>query len=210
MTGSAIRCARTTRSGTFRCSSRPQSHDRCSNDADGPIQSRDDAGIDDSVPSARMTDGRGRALRSLSAIRWRRRQIAGRRGSSTSDDERMIINMGPSAPVDSRCAAAHARDCRARRSALQAGDRLPAHRHGEDGRGHLTLPPGAHQRHAYGLRGAAVQRAGLFARGRDSCSKIEIPERATWIRMLMCRAQPDVVAPALLGHQRHGPRRGRG
>ena len=34
----------------------------------------------------------------------------------------------------------------------------------------------------------------------------DIPERAQWIRMLLARAQPDHEPPALPGHQRHGHR----
>ena len=35
----------------------------------------------------------------------------------------------------------------------------------------------------------------------------DIPERAVWMRMLLVRAEPHVVAPAVHGDQRHGPRR---
>ena len=58
---------------------------------------------------------------------------AAARGPRT--DDTMILNMGPAAPVDPRCAAGHARARRRDDPALEAGDRLPAHRHGEDGRG---------------------------------------------------------------------------
>ena len=37
----------------------------------------------------------------------------------------------------------------------------------------------------------------------------DIPERAVWIRMLLSRAEPHGEPPAVPGHQRHGPRRGR-
>ena len=57
------------------------------------------------------------------------------------DDETMIINMGPAAPVDPRRAAPHARARRRDGAAHQADHRLPAHRHGEDGRG-ADLRPG--------------------------------------------------------------------
>ena len=52
---------------------------------------------------------------------------------------------------------------------------------GED----LTYLQGADQRHPHGLRVAAVQRAGLRAGDRDSCSASRCPPRAQWIRMLM-------------------------
>ena len=49
----------------------------------------------------------------------------------------------------------------------------------------------------------------VFSLAVESCSASRmLPPRATWIRMLHVRAQPHVVAPAVPGHQRHGPRRG--
>ena len=53
------------------------------------------------------------------------------------------------------------------------------------GRG-ADVPPGRHQRHPDGLPVAVLQRAGLLPSASSSCSAIEIPPRATWIRMLMC------------------------
>ena len=57
---------------------------------------------------------------------------------------------GASAPVHPRGAAGHARARRRDGAALQAGDRLPAHRDGEDRRG-AHVHPGGHQRHPDGL-----------------------------------------------------------
>ena len=49
----------------------------------------------------------------------------------------------------------------------------------------------------------------VFCLAAEALLEVEVPARATWIRMLLLRAQPDVVAPAVHGHQRHGPRRRR-
>ena len=100
------------------------------------------------------------------------------------DDETMIINMGPGAPFHPRGAAAHARARRRVRAAHQAGHWLPAHRHGKDRRG-AQLHPGRDQRDPHGLPEPDRQRALLLAWPSRSCSAIEVPERAIWIRMMM-------------------------
>ena len=46
-----------------------------------------------------------------------------------------------------------------------------------------------------------------FSLATEELLGIEVPERAQWIRMLMCEMNRLVVAPAVHGHQRHGPRR---
>ena len=50
----------------------------------------------------------------------------------------------------------------------------------------------------------------VFAMATEQLLGIEgdIPERAVWIRMLLVRAQPDELPPAVHGDQRHGPRCG--
>ena len=50
----------------------------------------------------------------------------------------------------------------------------------------------------------------VFSLATEKLLGIEVtsPSGPMWIRMLHDRAQPDVVAPAVPGHQRHGPRRG--
>ncbi len=83
----------------------------------------------------------------------------------SGEDQTMIINMGPQHPQHPRRAAPHARTRRRDRRAHQAGHRLPAHRHGEDGRD-AHLHAGRHQRHAHGLPLAAAQRDGLLDGGR--------------------------------------------
>ena len=51
----------------------------------------------------------------------------------------------------------------------------------------LTYLQGAHQHDPHGLRGAAVQRAGLLPGHRDAARhRRDIPPRAQWIRMLLC------------------------
>ena len=116
---------------------------------------------------------------------------------------------GAAAPQHPRRAAPHARARGRDRAAHQADHRLPAHRHGEDGRG-PHLPPGPHQRHPHGLRLAALQRAGRSAMAAEKLLGIDddIPDRATWIRMLMCELNRISSPPAVPRHQRHGHRRG--
>ena len=46
----------------------------------------------------------------------------------------------------------------------------------------------------------------VFSLATEALLDVEMPPRATWIRMLMMRAEPGVVAPAVGGHQRRGPR----
>ena len=46
-----------------------------------------------------------------------------------------------------------------------------------------------------------------FSMAAEAAPRGRAPARATWIRMLMCRAEPDGQPPAVPRHQRHGPRR---
>ena len=57
---------------------------------------------------------------------------------------------------------------------------------------------------------ASFQRAGLLPRHREASRGSKYPERATWIRMMMCELNRMSFASPLHGHQRHGPRRGVG
>ena len=77
------------------------------------------------------------------AVRSRWRPTPARRGVDIDaddinyeapDDETMILNLGPIAPFHPRGAEGHGRDSRRAGAAHQAGDRLPAHRHGENRR----------------------------------------------------------------------------
>ena len=82
---------------------------------------------------------------------------------------------GAAAPQHPRRAAPHARARGRDRAAHQADHRLPAHRHGEDGRG-AHLPPGLHQRHPHGLR---RRRCSTSWRSRSTVEKllgIEVPD----------------------------------
>ncbi len=46
----------------------------------------------------------------------------------------------------------------------------------------------------------------VFSLATEALLGVELPPRATWIRMLMAELQPDHLAPHVDGHQRHGPR----
>ena len=121
----------------------------------------------------------------------------------------MIINMGPQHPSHPRRAAADARAPGRDGAALQADHRLPAHRHGEDRR----------ERSRYMQGGTNVTRMDyasplinelVFSMATEKLLGIDgdIPERATWIRMLMGELNRMAQPPAVPGDQRHGPRRG--
>ena len=121
-------------------------------------------------------------------------------------DDTMIINMGPQHPSTHGVLRLMMELDSEEVAARQARDRLPPHRHGEDRRG-AHLRAGRHQRHAHGLRVAAVERARLqhggraAARHRGAAARDVDPHDAR-------RAQPHVVAPAVPGDERHGHRRG--
>ena len=70
----------------------------------------------------------------------------------------------------------------------------------------LTYLQGADQRHADGLRVAAVQRAGLLPRGREA-ARGGHPTEGHVDPHAPLRAEPHGVAPAVHGHERHGHRR---
>ena len=108
--------------------------------------------------------------------------LAERRPRRGRDDDHQH---GAAAPQHPRRAAAHARARGRDRAAHQADHRLPAHRHGEDGRG-PHLPPGPHQRHPHGLRRRRSSTSWCSRWPPRSCSASRCPTRATWIRMLMC------------------------
>ena len=115
---------------------------------------------------------------------------------------------GPGPPEHARRAAADARDAGRDGAAVQADHRLPAHRHGEDGRA-ADVPAGRHERHADGLPQPVLQRAGVLARHREAARHRRGHPRAGGVDPhAAVRAQPDVEPPAVPGHQRHGPRRG--
>ena len=122
--------------------------------------------LDETSPGASWRSSRARAVRlPEGGVRRSRRH----RHRVRRDDETMIINMGPQHPsthgvlrlmleLDGRDGAAH-----------QADHRLPAHRHGEDGRG-AHLRPGRHERHPHGLPVAPAQRAGASRWPSRRCS----------------------------------------
>ena len=153
--------------------------------------------------TARTPDRRRRARAAHAYARNRpdRRGVAGRRNRRHHDHQH-----GAAAPVDARCAAPHDGTRLRRGHPDQAGDRLPAHRHGEDGR-RPHLRAGPDQRHPHGLRGAVLQRARVLDGGRTpprhrgAAARGVDPDDVPG-------AQPDVVAPAVPGDERHGHRRG--
>ena len=125
-------------------------------------------------------------LRELGAVlRMSEAEAADLVGEGPTEDETMIINMGPAAPQHPRRAAAHARARGRDRAAHQADHRLPAHRHGEDGRG-LTYLQGATNVTRMDYAVAALQRAGRSRSPPRSCSASRCPSGPTWIRMLLC------------------------
>ena len=115
---------------------------------------------------------------------------------------------GAGAPEHARRAAPDARDAGRDGAAVQADRRLPAHRHGEDGRA-ADLPAGRHERHTDGLPQPVLQRAGVLARHRAAARHRPGHPRARGLDPhAALGAQPDVEPPAVPRHQRHGPRRG--
>ena len=115
-----------------------------------------------------------RATRSSSPV-----AVALARGRRDDDHQH-----GSAAPVHPRRAAHHDGARRRDRAAREAGDRLPAHRHGEDRRG-AHLRAGRHERHAHGLPRAALERARVLAWRSSGSSTSRCPPRAMWMRMLL-------------------------
>ena len=73
-----------------------------------------------------------------------------------AEDERMIINMGPQHPSTHGVFASATGVGGGDDQAVPSGDRIPAHRHGEDcGDSHLHA--GSHQRDPHGLPGTPSQ-----------------------------------------------------
>ena len=114
---------------------------------------------------------------------------------------------GPAAPVDPRRAAAHARARRrdgrcapSRSSATSTPAWRRRARSSPTSRAPPTSPAWTTRR-----RCSTSWRSPSPSR---SCSSIEVPERAVVDPHAHDRAQPHLVAPAVHGHQRHGPRRG--
>ena len=113
---------------------------------------------------------------------------------------------GSAAPEHPRRAAPHARAAGRDGAALQAGHRLPAHRHGEDRRG-PDLHAGRHERHPHGLREPVQQRARVLAGGRAAARHRRRHPRAGGLDPDADeRAQPDQQPLLVPRHQRHGPR----
>ena len=118
----------------------------------------------------------------------------------------MIINMGPQHPSTHGVLRVMMElDGETVLRAL-ARDRIPAHRHGEDGRG-AHLRPGRDERHAHGLPRAALQRARVLPGGRAAARHRGAATRDVDPHVPR-RAEPHLVAPAVPGHERDGPRRG--
>ena len=186
-TGSATRCARTTRpracpSRSRKTRARDERHAR-------PHSRRVEPR---STTSASLTTrGSGassrrptRARRSCAARRRAGARAGADRRAEADVDDTMIINMGPQHPsthgvlrimmeLDGETVAPR-----------QAGHRLPAHRHGEDRRG-AHLRAGRDQRHPHGLRVAALERARVLDGGRAPARRRgpaarDLDPHATW------------------------------
>ena len=156
--------------------------------------------------TARGADRRGRPAAATAHRRVAARELVLTGGPWPEVDDDDDHQHGAAAPVDPRRAADHDGARRRDRAPRQAGHRLPAHRHGEDRRG-AHLRAGRHQRHPHGLRVAAVERARVLD-GRRAPARPRGPRARDVDPHAARRAQPHVVAPAVPGHQRHGPRRG--
>ena len=158
-----------------------------------------------SRPRARRSCGprqrrrRAELLREVGAVlRLSEAEAARRRAtpSTPTDDETMIINMGPQHPSTHgvlRLMLELDGETVLRTKPIIGYLHTGMEKTGEE----LTYLQGAHQRHPHGLRVAAVQRAGVLARGRAAARHRGARPRATWIRMLHVRAEPHLVAPAV-------------
>ena len=185
-TGRATRCARTTRSGASRCSSRgdPVSDDHRRTADRHRRRSRSEGAQEMQARAARRPASRScaRSARCCACPRPRPRSLAEPPALDGRDHDHQH---GPAAPVAptaccGSCSSSTARPCCACKPIigyLHTG----MEKTGEE----LTYLQGAHQRHAHGLPRAALQRAGVLAWPPSSCSTSSMPERATWIRMLM-------------------------
>ena len=108
------------------------------------------------------------------------------RDPATGDfrQETMIINMGPAAPLDPRGAPPAARARRRDGHPVQAGDRLPAHRHREE---HRVPHLGAGR--TYVTRADYVApffNELAYCLAVERLLGVEVPERAQIIRVLVC------------------------
>ena len=194
------------------CASRPEgpsahgAHpEGCARECDRPLPHRRGHPGDGAPQGRDRVRAAARAGLGPPAVRGRgRRPVRGGTRRRRADD---AAQHGPAAPVDPRRAAPDARAAGRRGAAHQADHRLPAHGHGEDGRD-ADLPPGRDQHDPHGLRGAAVQRAGLLPGHRDAARhRRRHPAAGAVDPHAAVRAEPHVVAPAVPRHQRHGPRR---
>ena len=152
----------------------------------------------------RQTDEGAQELRPARARARRHRWALAR---VEGEDQTMIINMGPQHPSTHGVLRIMMELDGETVVRGQAGRRLPPHRHGEDRRG-AHLRAGRDQRHPHGLRVAARATSSCIAWRSSGCSTSRCPPRAIWMRMMLVRAAPHGVAPAVPGHQRHGHRRG--
>ena len=121
------------------------------------------------------------------------------------DDETMIINLGPPHPSTHgvlRVMVELDGETVLRSKPVIGYLHTGMEKTGEE----LTYHQGAHQRHPHGLPVAASSTSCVFSLAVEKLLGIEIPPRATWIRMLMCELNRISLAPPVAGHQRHRPR----
>ena len=114
---------------------------------------------------------------------------------------------GAAAPEHPRGAAAHARAPGRDGAALQAGRRLPPHRHGEDGRG-AHVPPGPAPTSPAWTTSRRCSTSWCSRMATEALLEVELPPRAMWIRMLITELNRMASHLLFLATQRHGPRRG--
>ena len=139
-------------------------------------------------------------------LRLSEAEAAADRRRPEHDDDRVIINMGP--PHPSTHGVLRLMLEMDGETVLRSKPVVGYLHTGMEKTGRAAdLPPGLHQRHPHGLRRAAVQRAGVLPDHRAAARR-RGPAAGHVDPHADVRAQPDVVAPAVHGHQRHGPRRG--